>query len=188
MLSIIHDDASSCLNQFREFGMRHISIDSRPLRERHANYFARYATDCDKVRQRGDDPNWIIPLQAEHHNFHAALSWSLEDGGDATVGAQLALALTEFYRHDSRSAARSWFGLRSSGSPMQQRSRCALNLRPRWRRYPTSQRAPPAALKTASVLLLVVANRRSRYAVPYEESENSSAYPPYPMVGRAVQT
>jgi predicted ATPase/DNA-binding XRE family transcriptional regulator len=99
------------LESVREFGTRHISIDNRPLRERHANYFARYATDCDKVRQLGDDPNWIMPLQAEHHNFHAALSWSLEDGGDPTVGAQLALALTEFYRHDSRSAARSWFGL-----------------------------------------------------------------------------
>jgi predicted ATPase/transcriptional regulator with XRE-family HTH domain len=99
------------LESVREFGMRQISIDNRPLRQRHANYFARYATDCDEARKRGDDPDWIAPLQAEHHNFHAALAWSLEDGGDATVGAQLALALTEFYRHDSRSAARSWFGL-----------------------------------------------------------------------------
>jgi predicted ATPase/DNA-binding XRE family transcriptional regulator len=99
------------LESVREFGTRHISINDRQLRERHANYFARYAADCDEVRRRGDDSNWIMPLQAEHHNFHAALSWSLEDDGDATVGAELALALTEFYRHDSLSAARSWFGL-----------------------------------------------------------------------------
>jgi predicted ATPase/DNA-binding XRE family transcriptional regulator len=99
------------LESVREFGMRHISIDDCKLRERHASYFARYATDCDEVRRRGDDPNWIMLFQAEHHNFHAALSWSLEDGGDATVGARLALALTEFYRHDSLSAARSWLGL-----------------------------------------------------------------------------
>jgi predicted ATPase/DNA-binding XRE family transcriptional regulator len=99
------------LDSVREFGMRDISIDTRRLRERHAKYFADYATDCDNMRQQEGDCNWMMLLQAEHHNFHAAFSWSLEDDGDATVGAQLALALTEFYRKDSRAAARAWFSL-----------------------------------------------------------------------------
>jgi predicted ATPase/transcriptional regulator with XRE-family HTH domain len=121
------------LESVREFAMRLVSIDRGPLRERHANYFARYAADCDAARQRGDNPDWIVPLQAEHHNFHAALSWSLEEGGDATIGARLALALTEFYRHDSRSAACSWFGLAlerlTNGAAAPLRSELAAQLR-----------------------------------------------------------
>jgi hypothetical protein len=71
---------------------------------------ARLAEEAEPELKRQRQEEWLKRLEAEHDNFRAALSWSLEQG-EAELGLQLGTALIEFWHlHVHHNEARRWLG------------------------------------------------------------------------------
>ena len=70
---------------------------AKELRRRHAEYFLRLAEETDPKLRGPQQLKWLERLEAEHDNMRAALSWSLEEGGDVELGLRVAGALGWFW-------------------------------------------------------------------------------------------
>ncbi len=79
------------------------------LQRRHALYYRKVADDLDGRRPEPVSEEWTDSVEAEHHNFRAALEWSVLEAGDVETGAALATALAPWWTATSHfREARYW--------------------------------------------------------------------------------
>ena len=71
--------------------------ETRAVRRRHALYFLGLAEVAEAGLEGAKQSAWLERLETEHDNIRAALSWSLERGGDAELGLRMGAALGEFW-------------------------------------------------------------------------------------------
>ncbi|MEZ4614605.1 MAG: tetratricopeptide repeat protein [Caldilineaceae bacterium] len=64
-------------------------------------YFTDLAEQVDPYLYTHKSPNWRPQMQLELNNFYAALTWTLEEGGDATLGLRLAGLLGRLWEANS---------------------------------------------------------------------------------------
>jgi predicted ATPase/DNA-binding SARP family transcriptional activator/DNA-binding CsgD family transcriptional regulator len=87
---------------------------------RHASYFLALAEEAEPELKGAAQEEWLERLEAEHDNFRAALSWTLERG-EAELGLRLGAALVEFWHlHVHHNEARRWLEdalAKEGGSP-----------------------------------------------------------------------
>jgi len=67
----------------------------------HAAYFANFGTRIDDAYETMPDKQWYALATSELDDVRAALSWTLEGGGDATLGARLASAYGTVWEYGS---------------------------------------------------------------------------------------
>ncbi len=67
------------------------------VRQRHAEYFMRWAEETQPWLQYPSQ-QMMDKLERNYENCRAALTWSLTDEGDSTVGLRLAIALYPFWK------------------------------------------------------------------------------------------
>jgi len=72
------------------------SGEAEAVLNRHAAFFLALAEEAELELKRQRQGQWLERLEAEHDNFRAALSWSLEQG-EAELGLRLSTALVEFW-------------------------------------------------------------------------------------------
>ena len=77
------------LETVREFGLERLeaSDEGEALRERHAAYFRRVASQGAAGLRGPDDIQWSTPLEVEHDNFRAALEWLIAQRLRCRLGA-----------------------------------------------------------------------------------------------------
>jgi diguanylate cyclase (GGDEF)-like protein len=79
------------------------------MQNRHADYYLKVAERFNA--RRGEEPTsaWQDRVESEHHNFRAALEWSVFGAGDISVGTSLAVELTAWWVETSHfSEGRYW--------------------------------------------------------------------------------
>ena len=97
------------LATIREYGLEALasSGEMESTRRAHASYYLALAEDAELELVGPQAPVWLDRLEREHDNLRAALSWSLEQVGDAgtsedersrQIVLRLAGALREFWR------------------------------------------------------------------------------------------
>ena len=86
------------LETIREFAAERLEAepDAPDLRLRHAEYFAALA-EAAAPHLRGPGREWLDRIEAEHDNFSAVLSWSL-DAGEFELGFRVADSLRGFWQ------------------------------------------------------------------------------------------
>ena len=84
MLETVHEYAREKLQE---------SGEAEEVRRRHAEYFLSLAEEAEPKLRGSQQLEWLDRLEAEHDNMRAALSWSLEQGGDVELGLRVAGAL-----------------------------------------------------------------------------------------------
>lgn len=87
--------------------------EGEQVRERHLEFFAKFAEEADAKLNGADQVVWLNRLESEHDNLRAALQWSIESQGlDRTNwdwGLRLAGALGQFWhKHSHWSEGRRW--------------------------------------------------------------------------------
>jgi diguanylate cyclase (GGDEF)-like protein len=89
----------SMFETLQEYGRRLMreSGELPILQRRHAEYYRTIADTMDGERTEPMTDDWIEKIEAEHHNFRAALEWSVFDAGDLETGAALAAALAPWW-------------------------------------------------------------------------------------------
>jgi predicted ATPase/class 3 adenylate cyclase len=88
MLETIHEFAREKLQE---------SDEGEDIRRLHAEYFLALAEEAEPAVEGAEQDTWIERLETEHDNIRAALSWSLEQRGDADSGLRMGAALGEFW-------------------------------------------------------------------------------------------
>jgi predicted ATPase/class 3 adenylate cyclase len=88
MLETIHEFAREKLQE---------SGEAENIERLHAEYFLALAEEAEPAVQGAEQDTWIEVLETEHDNIRAALSWSLEQRGDADSGLRMGAALGEFW-------------------------------------------------------------------------------------------
>ena len=73
------------------------SKDQEHIERRHAEFCLALAERAEQQFLGSEQSASLGRLDAEHDNIRAALAWSIQDGGDAEVGARLAGALWPFW-------------------------------------------------------------------------------------------
>jgi predicted ATPase/class 3 adenylate cyclase len=102
------------LETIREFALERLdeSGEAPSTRRDHLEWCSRFAEHARGLVVGANAGTWLDRLSAEHDNFRAALSWSLNDqssADSALVGVWLASALHSFwFRHDHLSEGRQW--------------------------------------------------------------------------------
>jgi predicted ATPase len=88
------------LETIREFGQEQLELSGEVgvLRRRHAEYFRVLVEQADPHLRGPGQAEWLDRLDAEHENLRAALTWSLEAGGEATLGLRMVGTLAWFWR------------------------------------------------------------------------------------------
>ena len=86
------------LEQVRQYARKKLeeSGEAGAVLDRHAAVFLALAEEAELELKRQRQGQWLERLEAEHDNFRAALSWSLEQG-EAELGLRLSTALVEFW-------------------------------------------------------------------------------------------
>jgi predicted ATPase/class 3 adenylate cyclase/Tfp pilus assembly protein PilF len=110
MLETVHEYAREKLQE---------SGEAEEIKRAHAEHFLALAEEAESAFTGPDQLEWLERLEAEHDNMRAALSWALEEGGDAGLGLRLAGALSLGWLHRGHlSEARSWLeeGLMKGGA------------------------------------------------------------------------
>ena len=72
------------------------SDEGDAIRNRHLDYFLKFAQNAEEKLHGPDEPEWLDRLDTEHDNLRAALDWSLGDGR-VQKGSQLIGALLWFW-------------------------------------------------------------------------------------------
>jgi predicted ATPase len=102
------------------------------LRDRHLRYYAALAEAAEPQLRRADSRRWFARLDSAAVNMHAALSWSLTQGGDAGAGVRLLGALWYYWRGRGRFGdAAVWYGapaLTNEAIPAAARARALAGL------------------------------------------------------------
>ena len=86
------------LATIREYAQERLAESGaeRAVRRAHAGYFVRLAETADVELRGAGQIAWFKRLAAELDNVRAALAWSQEDAGSASLGLRLAAALWYF--------------------------------------------------------------------------------------------
>jgi predicted ATPase len=109
MLETVHEYASEKLQE---------SGEAEEINRAHAEYYLALAEEAESELKGPDQLEWLESLEAEHYNMRAALSWALEEGGDAELALRLASALSlNWIDRGYLSEMRSWLeeGLMKGG-------------------------------------------------------------------------
>ena len=96
MLETIREYASEKLEESGEAG---------ELRRLHAEHFLTLAGEAEPELTGPEQLAYFRRLETEHGNIRAALSWSLEEGGDTELGLRLAGAIHVFWVYRGHLAA-----------------------------------------------------------------------------------
>jgi predicted ATPase/DNA-binding CsgD family transcriptional regulator len=98
------------LDTIREFGVERLDAagEGEAARRTHAGYFLAVAEQAEAALRGPDQASWMRRLEADYHNFNAALAWSLAAG--ETAGAlRTGAALWRFWAWRGRLLeGRSW--------------------------------------------------------------------------------
>jgi diguanylate cyclase (GGDEF)-like protein len=79
------------------------------MRNRHAAYYLGVAVRFNALRSVKPEGAWKERVESEHHNFRAALEWSVFGAGDLAVGTSLAVELATWWVETSHfSEGRYW--------------------------------------------------------------------------------
>ena len=70
--------------------------DASEARDRHAQWYRLFAEEANRHLRGSDAVGWMDEVRAELPNLRAALEWSFA-GGDSTIGAAIAAALSWFW-------------------------------------------------------------------------------------------
>jgi diguanylate cyclase (GGDEF)-like protein len=89
----------SMFETLREYGrnLLHEIQEFEDLKHLHASYYCKVAEALDLDRTAGAADFWQQSVELEHHNFGAALEWSVLAAGDLRTGAALATALAAWW-------------------------------------------------------------------------------------------
>jgi len=87
MLETVHEYAREKLEE---------SGEAEEIKRAHAEFFLALAEEAELELKGQDQLEWLERIEAEHDNFRAALSWSLERG-DAELGLRLGGSLWWFW-------------------------------------------------------------------------------------------
>jgi predicted ATPase/DNA-binding CsgD family transcriptional regulator len=87
------------LETVRQYGREKLDDpeEEAELGRRHAGFYVVLAEEADQGLSGPEQERWLILLEAEHDNLRAALTWSLGEGGDISLGVRLAAALGGFW-------------------------------------------------------------------------------------------
>lgn len=87
------------LETIREYGLERLAAsgDDNSVQRQHASYFLALAERAEPEFQGPEQGGWLARLEAEHDNLRAALSWCVNERGDAEIGLRLAAALGRFW-------------------------------------------------------------------------------------------
>jgi predicted ATPase/DNA-binding CsgD family transcriptional regulator len=87
------------LETVRQYGREKLagSGEEAEAGRRHADFFLGFAENAELELDGPDQRRWLTRLETDHDNIRAALSFSLEEGGEAGSGVRLAAALTDFW-------------------------------------------------------------------------------------------
>ena len=98
------------LDSLREFALQRLADSGRrdALCRVHAAYYLGVAQHATSSPDTVSKLSIVRKLQAESHNFHAALIWSLIEGRDPICGAELCVALFYLFEHESFARSRHW--------------------------------------------------------------------------------
>src|SRR5579883_1843395 len=101
-LVVGESDASAryrILEPIREYAFEQLQLagDLADARRRHAHAFASLAHDAYEEWDRGPGADWLARLEKDLSNFRMAVRWSLDEGGDAALGAQIVAAVTPLF-------------------------------------------------------------------------------------------
>ncbi len=116
------------LETLHEYALEQLATsgEAGQIRQQHAAYFLAFAEAAAPQLHGPDQVQWLDKLEAEHDNFRAALTWSL-DVGAAETTLRLAVALMRFWlAHSHLSEGRGWLEralINSDGLPMELRAK-----------------------------------------------------------------
>jgi predicted ATPase len=80
------------------------------LQNRHSDYYLKLASRLEHQRTDMSAATWKSSVEAEIHNFRAALEWSVLGDGDLAVGTSIAVELATWWAETSHfSEGRYWF-------------------------------------------------------------------------------
>ena len=100
LLEVIHTYTSERLAEGGE---------EESIRQRHAEYYLALAEEADPYLRTASQQIWLERLDVERGNFHASLTWFIDNTGDIEKGMRLAGALGWFWNLRSYvSEGRSW--------------------------------------------------------------------------------
>jgi predicted ATPase/transcriptional regulator with XRE-family HTH domain len=99
------------LDTIREFALHRLSTDDdeQAIRAHHAVYFLDLAERGERELTGPEQATWVKLLDADHDNFRASLSWSLNQQGEDDTALRLGAALWRFWdRRGYLREGRSW--------------------------------------------------------------------------------
>ena len=100
------------LETIRGYGLEQLEAvgEAADLRRRHAEHYLALAVEAEPHLRGSSQAIWLDRLAAEHDNFRAALTWSLEPDRDAELGLRLAgiLAVWFWRQRGHMSEGRQW--------------------------------------------------------------------------------
>jgi predicted ATPase len=87
------------LETIREFGKEKLSQagELTDIRKRHLAHFAEYAEESESHLDGFDQAKWILITEKEHHNFRAAIDYSLAPDADPAYGFRIGAAISLFW-------------------------------------------------------------------------------------------
>lgn len=88
MFETLHEYGRQLMREYGELG---------PIQRRHAQHYRGIAEQLERQRTEPLTDAWINGIEAEDHNFRAALEWSVLESNDLETGAALATALAPWW-------------------------------------------------------------------------------------------
>jgi non-specific serine/threonine protein kinase len=144
------------------------SGESEQLRDRHLEYFLRFAEGIEPKLRGAEQLVWLSRVETEHDNLRTALAWSLESGKSGSA-LRLAGALSYFWELRGYLAeAQKWSGEALSSSENEQRETVVIGV------------------SRPSISALAGTNKAARAKVLYASGRVHFAMHVEPSVSRAI--
>jgi predicted ATPase/class 3 adenylate cyclase/DNA-binding CsgD family transcriptional regulator len=94
-----HETRYHMLETIRQYANEKLleSVENDALRNRHLEYFLKFAEVTEPKLRSEDQERWLSQLEMEHNNIRAALEWSLVAHNKNESGLRLSSALVTFW-------------------------------------------------------------------------------------------